>query len=70
MSDTLSAIQERALKKLQQAGKYGLSAYKAGESISTLHSLVRLGLARRVVGLGPIFDPQVNIRFYVRRVDD
>ena len=69
----LSAIQERALDKLQRAGKYGLSAYEAGESISTLHSLVRWGLAKRVDNLGSVFDPRmnrVNIRFFIRRVDD
>ena len=70
VSLNLSAAQERALGKLQQAGKHGLSAYEAREGLSTLHSLVRRGLVRRVDRLGSFFDPRVNTLFFIRRVGD
>jgi hypothetical protein len=60
MTAKLSPTQERAMAKLTQEWQ---SAYELRESLATLGSLVRKGLAEVKHGYGSMFLPRAEIKY-------
>lgn len=61
VTKALTEAQRRAYEKLTAKPQ---SAYILQESMATLNALVSKGCARKISGLGSMFDPRTNVEYY------